>query len=334
LVPKKTPSIQTADRYIIEKETIFPLDIEFVECSASGEEIISYAHQVRALYVRGVSISSHVINSLNRCAIIALGSVGTEYVDVEAATQKGIPVTNCPDTFTEEVADHTMMLLLAVHRRVIDLDRLVRNGQWDHGRTKLLQIPRLMGQTLALVGFGRVARAVTRRALPFGLKVIAVDPLILETELTALGVEPVSLEEAISRADILSLHLPESTSTRCIINKHLFSQMKKTSIIVNTGRGSTIEELDLVEALRNGWIAGAGLDVFQQEPISSTNPLLALPNVIMSPHCASASSRFEPARKRRIGIQIALALNGKHPICCVNPEVFQNPAFRNNVAET
>jgi D-3-phosphoglycerate dehydrogenase / 2-oxoglutarate reductase len=212
----------------------------------------------------------------------------------EAATAKGIPVTNCPDTFIEEVADHAMMLLLATHRRCIEQDRMVREGRWAEGRPQLLQIPRLMGQTLGFIGFGRVARATARRARAFGLHMKAFDPYVEELTLSALGVEPASLSEVLSSADFVSMHLPDTPETRGFLKEHHFRQMKKNAIFITTGRGPTVNEAALIKALEEKWIAGAGLDVFEIEPTRQDNPLHRMPHVILSPHNASASSRFDP----------------------------------------
>src|SRR5437016_14562255 len=154
-------------------EALAPIDAEIYEIPAgSEEEFVAAAREADALYAKGRPITKRMIDGLERCKIIALGSVGVDSVDVEAATQREIPVTNCPDTFIDEVADHAMTLILATFRRLIVQDKLVRDGRWSEGRPMLSKIPRLMGLTLGLVSFGHVARAVAKRAKPFGLHVI------------------------------------------------------------------------------------------------------------------------------------------------------------------
>ena len=224
-----------------------------------------------------------------------------------AATEKGIPVTNCPDTFIEEVADHAMMLLLATHRRAIEQDRMVREGRWGQGRPQLLQVPRLMGQTLGFIAFG--------------LRLLAFDPFIDELDISARAVEPASLSEVLSRSDFISMHLPATPEAVGFLKEAHFRQMKPNAIFINTGRGPTVDEPALIKALQERWIAGAGLDVLQTEPPRPDNPLLKMPHVILSPHNASASSRFDPARRRRVGRELALALSGRWPMSCVNPTV-------------
>ncbi len=314
--------------YDYEMEALEGLDAEIVECPATEEGFIAAAPNADAVYAKGMKFSAAMISALTKCRHIALGTVGVDYVDVAAATAKGIPVTNCPDTFIEEVADHAMMLLLATHRRCIEQDRMVREGRWSEGRPQLLTVPRLMGQTLGFIGFGRVARATARRAKAFGLHMKAYDPYVEELTLSALGVEPASLSEVLSTSDFVSMHLPDTPETRGFLKEKHFRQMKKNAIFVTTGRGPTVNEAALIKALEEKWIAGAGLDVFEIEPTRQDNPLHQMPHIILSPHNASASSRFDPARKRRVGQELALTLQGKWPMSCVNPTVLEKSALR------
>jgi len=308
--------------YGYEMEALAPIDAEIYEIPpGSEEEFVAAARQADALYAKGRRITRRMIEGLERCKIIALGSVGVDSVDIGAATERGIPVTNCPDTFIEEVADHAMTLILATHRRLIVQDRLVREGRWAEGRPMLLQFPRLRGMTLGLIAFGHVARAVAERAKPFGLNVIAYDPYIEEIAMIERGVEPVSLPELLARADIISMHTPATESANRLIREEHFRQMKKSAIYISTGRGPTTDEAALIRALDEGWIAGAGLDVLEQEPPGDNNPLLKMDKVILTAHVASATSRFDPARRRRVGLELSLVLSGKWPMSCVNPAV-------------
>jgi D-3-phosphoglycerate dehydrogenase len=214
-----------------------------------------------------------------------------------------------------------MMLLLAAHRRAIEQDLMVRESRWAEGRSQLLKIPRLMGQTLGFIAFGRVARATARRARAFGLHLIAHDPFIDEQMISSHAVEPVSLDELLTRSDFISMHMPATPEAQGFLKGQHFRRMKPTAIFVNTGRGPTVEESGLIKALTEGWIAGAGLDVFEAEPVTAHNPLVKMKNVILSPHNASASARFDPARRRRVGQEIANVLSGRWPLSCVNPTV-------------
>jgi D-3-phosphoglycerate dehydrogenase len=308
--------------YDYELEALTPIEAEIFEIPGGSEEaFVAAAKDADALYAKGRRITKKMIDGLGRCKIIALGSVGVDSVDVAAATARGIPVTNCPDTFIEEVADHAMTLILATHRRLVVQDRLVRENRWGEGRPMLLQFPRLRGMTLGLIAFGHVARAVAERAKPFGLNVIAYDPYIEEIVMVERGVEPVSLSELLARADIISMHTPATESANRLIRDEHFRQMKRTAIYVSTGRGPTTDEASLIKALDEGMIAGAGLDVLEQEPPGGNNPLLKMDNVILTAHVASATARFDPARRRRVGLELSLVLSGKWPMSCVNPAV-------------
>ena len=310
--------------YEIEMEALAPLGAEIVEIGgASEEEFISGAKDCDALYAKGRPITRKIIDGLEKCRVITLGSVGVDSVDVAAATARGIPVTNVPDTFIEEVADHAMMLLLSSFRQLVEQDRMVREGRWREGRPALLKIPRLRGLTLGFIAFGRVARAVAKRAKPFGLRMVAYDPFVEELLMSEYDVEPMSLNEVLSVSDFVSMHAPSTPEAHHMLREEHFRRMKKTALFINTGRGPTVDEPSLIKALDEKWIAGAGLDVLEQEPPGANNPLLKMNNVILTAHVASASARFDLARKRRVGLEIANVLQGKWPRSCVNPSVLE-----------
>ena len=301
------------------------MDADIVEGPTDEDGFIKFAQDADAIYAKGMRFTKNVVDGLPaRCRAIVLGSVGVDSVDVKAATARGIPVTNCPDTFIEEVADHAMMLLLSTFRRAIEQDKLVREGRWREGRPALLQIPRLMGQTLGLISFGHVARAVAKRAKPFGLRVIAYDPFIEELVMVEHGVLPVSLEDVLSQSDFVSMHAPARPEVEGMLGEKHFKLMKKTAIFINTGRGPTVQEAALIKALEEKWIAYAGLDVLEIEPPGDNNPILKMDNVILSAHTASASARFDIARKTHVGRELRLVLENRWPMSCVNPAVLQN----------
>lgn len=314
--------------YDYEMEALDGLDAEIVEAPTDEAGFIAAAKDADAIYAKGIPISKKIIDSLGKCRVISLGSVGVDSVDVAAATARGIPVTNCPDTFIEEVADHAMTLLLASHRRVIEQDQIVREGRWREGRPALLKIPRLMGQTLGFIAFGHVARAVAMRAKGFGLRLIAYDPFIEELVMPQYGVLPATLEEVLSQSDFISMHAPATPEAQGLLKEKHFRQMKPTAVFINTGRGPTVDEPSLIKALQENWIAHAGLDVLEQEPPGHNNPLLKMGNVTLSAHTASASARFDPARKRRVGQELALSMQGKWPMSCVNPSVLAKSNLR------
>lgn len=314
--------------YALESEALEGLDAEIIEAPTDTAGFIAAARTADAIYAKGIPITKEIIDSLEKCRIITLGSVGVDSVDVKAATERGIPVTNVPDTFIEEVADHAMTLLLAGFRRLVEQDRMVREGRWKEGRPALLTIPRLMGQTLGFVSFGRVARAVARRAAPFGLRMLAYDPFVEEMQISEYGVQPATLLEVLRQSDFLSMHAPARPELHHMLKEQHFREMKPSAIFINTGRGPTVDEAALIRALQEGWIAHAALDVLEVEPPSPDNPLLRMENVTLTAHVASASARFDEARKRRVGHELALVLSGKWPMSCVNPAVLQNTSLR------
>ena len=314
--------------YSFEEEALKPIGAEIVELPATSDaEFIQMAKDADAVIARGRMISAEIIAGLRRCKVIGCGSIGTDRVDVEAATRHGIPVTNVPDVFTEEVADHTMALLLAAHRHLYEMRQMIRAGRWAEGHPYLRNFPRLYGQTLGLIAFGNVGRAVARRAQAFGLRVIAHDPFVSETEMTALGVEPVGLMELLQRSDFVSNHGPLNDTTHHIMSTDQFAAMKPSAMFINAGRGPSQDEAALIDALERGVIAGAGLDVFEVEPGDPENPLFQMDNVIVTPHVASATSRMMPETRRRLGQEIALVLQGRWPRSAVNPQTLQNSAL-------
>ena len=319
----------SGEGYKLEMEALTALDAEIVEVQAKTEdEFIAAARDADALIAKGRPITKKIIDGLGPCKVIALGSVGADSVDVAAATARGIPVTNVPDTFIEEVADHAMMLILATFRRLTTMDKYVREGRWREGRPLLSRFPRLMGQTLGLISFGHVARAVAVRARAFGVHLIAYDPYIEELVITQYGVEPVGLSDLLRRSDIVSMHAPATSDAHHLLTEEHFRQMKPEALFVSTGRGPTTDEPALIRALKEGWIAAAGLDVLEKEPPDTDNPLLKMDNVILTPHVASASARMDPERRRRVGAEIALVLRGKWPRSCVNPSVLERTGLQ------
>lgn len=313
----------------LEMEALGPVGAEVVEVKAQTEaEFIEAVRDADAIIGRWRRITKPIIDNAANCKVIGLRSVGADSVDVDAATAKGIPVTNVPDTFIEEVADHTMMMILATYRRLVIEDRMVREGRWGEGRPLLSEFPRLWGQTLGFVSFGHVARAVAVRAKAFGVHMLAYDPYIEELTITHYGVEPVGLTELLQRSDIVSMHAPETAETVGMLSEDHFRMMKPTALFINNGRGPTVNEAALIQALQEGWFAAAGLDVLEKEPPDADNPLLKMGNVILTPHVASASSRMTPESRRKMGQEIALVLSGRWPRTCVNPSVLEKSNLR------
>ena len=321
-LPAVAKEVSLEERYALELEALGDI-AELVEVdSSSPASFMEGAHDADGIITSwGVRIDQQVIAGLEKCAVVGVGSVGVDMVDVDAATDAGIVVTNTPDIFIEEVADHTLMLLLACARRVKLMDKMVSRGDWYKGRPVLNEIPRLWGQTLGLISFGNVATAVARRAKPFGMHIIACDPFVTELKMTAEGVEPVTFDELLERSDYISVHPGLNDSSRRMLSDDEFARMKDTVSIINCGRGGTIDEPALTRALQSGQVASAGLDVLEQEPPDTDNPLLHMDNVMITPHAASATTRMRPETRRRAAREVALVLQGKWPMSCVNPTV-------------
>src|ERR1700709_1456792 len=241
VTPKGASFTTVGGGYGYEMEALEAIDAEIVEARASEAEFIAAAKNADAIYAKSIPITKAIIDSLENCKVITLGSVGVDSVDVKAATARGIPVTNIPDTFIEEVADHAMMLLLAGFRRLVEQDKLVRSGRWSGGRPAPLKIPRLIGQTLGFISFGRVARAVAKRAAPFGLRMMAYDPFIQETLISDHGVIPSTLSEVLAQSDFLSMHAPARPEVHHMLGEKTIRPLEPAPSITYTGRGATVD---------------------------------------------------------------------------------------------
>lgn len=321
-VPKRAQDQTAAHDWSYELEALGPIaDVAEVEANTRAEFIEGVRDADAILTSWGMRIDEEIIRALDKCVVIGVGSVGVDMVDVAAATAAGIVVTNVPDVFIEEVADHTMMLLLDAARMTSCMTRLAADGRWFEGRPLLSARPRLFGQTLGLYGFGNVARCTARRARAFGLHLLAHDPYVGELEITGAGVEPVGFGELLERSDFVSIHTPHNAETERAFGAAALRRMKPTAVLINTARGSIVDEQALVAALREGIIAGAALDVLEQEPPEPDNPLLTMANVVVTPHVASATTRMRPETRRRVGREVALVLRGSWPLSCVNPSV-------------
>ncbi|MEM9621888.1 MAG: C-terminal binding protein [Pseudomonadota bacterium] len=321
-LPKQAQNQTVEERWSLELEALAPIaDIIEIRADSAAEFAAGVGDMDAIITSWGLRIDNQVIDSLSNATVIGVGSVGVDMVDIEAATAAGLVVTNVPDVFIEEVADHAMGLLLDMARLTPTMMRMAKSGDWYQGRPRLSKIPRLMGQTLGLFAFGNVGHCMARRAQAFGMQVIAFDPYVSELELTAHGVVPVGFHELLERSDYLSIHAPHNEETEHAFSSEAFARMQETAVIINTARGPIIDEAALIVALQQGQIAGAGLDVLEQEPPELDNPLFAMENVVITPHVASATTRMRPETRRRVGREVALVLRGKWPMSCVNPTV-------------
>lgn len=236
-----------------------------------------------------VKINKDIIGKLKNCKIISVPGIGVDNVDLDSASEAGIIVTNVPGYCKEEVSDHALALMLALIRHLCKLNFEVRRGVWG-GEAYDASTKKIADYVVGILGFGHIGQTLCKKVLSLGMKVLVYDPVVSQSVIKGCGAEGGSLEEVLMSCDILSLHIPLNKSTRHLITGEKLDLMKKGAYLVNTCRGGVIEESALIRALDSGWLAGAGLDVFEEEPVSQDNPLLKMENVILTPHCSYLGS--------------------------------------------
>jgi D-3-phosphoglycerate dehydrogenase / 2-oxoglutarate reductase len=264
----------------------------------------------------GAVIDDAVLGQLPKLRFLLRPYVGYDDIDVEAVTRHGIVFGNVPDAFIEEVANHTMALILAGNRKLLETDRFVKAGRWsagEPGRTASRPIRRMSKLTLGLVGFGNIARLVVERARPFGFRMLTSDPFISEEVPAAMGVNMVPLEQLLAESDVVSIHVFLSAETRHLMDAPRLALMKRGAYLVNTSRGPVVDERALVSVLQEGRLAGVGMDVFEVEPVPADSPLLGMPNVILTSHIASYSEEGDVAHQQRTADILMQVVNGMLP---------------------
>ena len=294
---------------------------------ATEEEMIARTRDADALVVSFAPITRGVLSALEGLKTVVRTGVGYDVIDVPAATELGVIVVNIPDIWVREVANHALALLLAWNRKIVTLDRQVHAGTWGSG------VPgphtgALHGETVGIVGLGNIGSAFARRIAAFETKVIASDPYVEPARFAALRVERVTLEALAERADYISVHTLLNAETRHLIGEAFFKRTKPTAILINTSRGPVVDEAALARALQDKRLAGAALDVWEQEPVAADHPLLKLDNVIATPHAAYYSTAAVAQVPRRCGEEVARVLTGQRPLNVVNPEVYAPGAAR------
>jgi D-3-phosphoglycerate dehydrogenase len=265
------------------------------------------------------------LTAVPRCRAILRTGSGTDNVPVEEATRRQILVANTPAAVSDGASDHLIALWFAVTRRVTELDRAVRLGQW--GQAPVRPLNAVQGRTLGLVGFGHIAQEVVRKLSGFAMRVLAHDPYVGAEAMAAHGVTAAGLRDLLAESDYVSLHCPLTTETKHLIGERELQLMKPTAVLLNTSRGPVIDEPALVQALREGWIAAAGLDVLENEPPAPDNPLLGLANVVLTPHVAGYSANGVEVRWR-LSVETVLALARRQaPRSWVNREPQARPSI-------
>ncbi|MBO0810449.1 MAG: C-terminal binding protein [Microlunatus sp.] len=307
----------------IERRIIEGAGLELIAAQCKSEdEVITVAKDAAAVVTQYAGISARVIAELSRCHVIARYGTGVDVVDVAAATENNILVTNVPNEWCQdEVADHAMALLLAVARKINIYDRATRQGTWRWQSGEPLH--RLRGSVLGLLSFGAIARAVAARAAGFGMIITAYDPFLSAEEVTSAGVRQVSFDELITGSDCLVIQAPLTAETYHLFDEAQLRRMKPTAILINTARGPIVEDRALYRALSEGWIAGAGLDDIEEEPAKIRNwqpgnPLFGLDNVIITPHAAYYSEESMITVRRFAAEEVVRVLSGQAPHSPVN----------------
>jgi D-3-phosphoglycerate dehydrogenase len=289
---------------------------------AYRDEYPKYAPHAKGILLQvGFQLGEEDIKGLTACEIIAVTGIGVNDLDVAAVTKQGIIATNVPDFCIEDVSDHVLAIILGLNRRLPECQAMTRSGMWQ--AIDILPIKRLKGQVLGLVGFGKIGRAVARKAKCFGMRVVTHDPYCDESEMNKLNVEGVGFDELIRSSDFISLHVPLTKETYHLIDADKFDSMKRTAYLVNTCRGDVVDESALIDALKTNKIAGAGLDVLSKEPPDPDNPLLELPNVLVTPHSAFISEEALTDLALISTQAVFDKLQEKIPKNIINPEVLK-----------
>lgn len=293
------------------------------------EDIIAHAHDADAV-IGVVSIqpfNRRLLTALSKCRVIAGIGVGYDKTDLEAATELGIAVTNVPDYCLDEVSGRAITFMLALGHRLLQIDRAVRERRiaFTMNKKALEEIAfpmfRMRDQTLGIVGLGRIGTVTALKTRGLGMRVIAYDPYILRPVMESRGVTPVDFETLLRESDFISVHTPLTSETRNMFGYEQFKKMKRTAYFINSARGGCVDQPGLIQALQEGLIAGAGIDVTVEEPIAPENPLLAMTNVILTGHSAWYSVTSETDLNRRPMTQVVQALRGELPLYMVNTDV-------------
>ena len=296
-------------------------ELEFHVPDSQGETIEAVKGADLVIDMR-VPMPRAVIEQMDAAKGIVTHGIGFDEIDHRAAAEKGIMLANCAGFCSEEMSNHATMMILACAKKLVLADDLVRTGRWAENRVGLGELPPINGQVLGLVGVGNIGRPTARKAQVFGLQVIAYDPYLPPWDANEQRVELVgSLNELASRSDYVSVHTPLNTETRHFIDAQFLKAMKPSAYLINISRGPIVDENALVNALREGEIAGAGLDVFEEEPLPSDSPLLQMDNVTFTPHSGGRSTAANLEGMKRVGEEAARILRGHWPMSLVNPEV-------------
>ncbi len=319
---------ETGPRFALDETEIAAAGgvIRNVACRDDAERIAA-ARDAYVLVAAHVQVTEPLFAACPGLVGVVRTGIGLDTVDIPAATRHGVCVTHVPDFCYDEVADTAMTLLLAVSRKVRLADQHVRGGSWRP--SALLPMRRFRGQTMGLVAFGHIARMVAERAKGFGFQLVAFDPYVEAPTMAKVGVEKIDrLEALLARSDVVSVHTPLTKETQGLIGRAQLAAMKPGAILVNTSRGKVVDEEALIEALRAGRLAGAGLDVLWTEPPATDNPLLKMENIVLTPHYASTTIEAIDDLAQKVSRQIVQYLRGEWPTYLANRTVKDLPGCR------
>lgn len=301
----------------------FDIDQHEVDAPPARPDLLAHVGGKSALLsMLTESIDGELMEAAPALRVVANLAVGFDNVDVAEATERGIVVTNTPDVLTEATADLTWALTLAAARRLGEGDRLVRSGEWEGWSPTQLLGQSIGGSTIGIIGMGKIGRAVARRARGFAMTVLYHNRTPDPTAESELGARFVDLDTLLRESDVISIHTPLTDATRHLIGGDALERMKSSAVLVNTARGPVVDEAALVDALRAGTIAAAGLDVFEREPALATG-LVELPNVVLAPHIGSATIDARSAMVKLCCDNIIAVLTGDPPLTPVNPEALR-----------
>lgn len=289
------------------------------------EELLALVPQADAILTCFKRVSPEVVRAGARLQVIGRYGIGVDNIAVDEATRLGIPVTNVPAYCVDEVAEHVLAFLFALERSVCAYGAAMREGDWSLARG--LPMRRIAGRTLGIVGFGRIGRTLARKALGLDLRVVVHSPSLSPERAGELGVEVVGLDELAEASDYVSVHTPLTAETTGLVGRDFLARMRPTAYLVNAARGAVVDQEALVEALEERRLAGAGLDVFVPEQLPPGHPLLALPNVVATPHVAFFSEESVLELEVKAAENVAAVLEGRRPAHVVNPQVLELPRW-------
>lgn len=296
-------------------------DLKLAE-SPREPSILRELREVNGIVTRLAKVTSTMIDAAPQLRVIARHGVGYDNIDIARATERGIPVVFAPEAICLSVAEYAVGMILALTRKLTMADKAARSGHWDKRHRELVGTD-LRGKTIGLVGLGRIGIQVARRLHPFQVNLLYYDVVPRPEEERALGMRLVSLNDLLRKSDIVSLHTPLTEETRGLIGRREIELMKRTAMLVNTSRGAVIDEPALIEALRQQKIAGAALDTYETEPLNTSNPLVQLQNVFLSPHMSGHTVEALRATAIQVAEEIRAVLSNERPRYIANPEVLK-----------